>query len=82
MEPPQATEASDPAKQDSSDDGPPSVIIDAELNLTEEEKARLIFHSYANVLNVLIGLYCNNFPASFDIFFFQMLLGNVESPQT
>ena len=42
-----------PSEEDSS---AKPIIIDKELNLSEEEKARLIFHSFANVLNVLIGL--------------------------
>jgi hypothetical protein len=30
--------------------------FETKLSLTEEEKSRLIFHSFTNMLNVLLGL--------------------------
>ncbi|KAH7830912.1 putative histidine kinase [Monocercomonoides exilis] len=41
-------------KGDDSIAGAKVISFDTELNLTEEEKARLIFHSFANLINVLL----------------------------
>jgi hypothetical protein len=36
-------------------------VFNSDLNLTEEEKTRLIFHSFTNMLNVLLGIKIFNF---------------------
>jgi hypothetical protein len=37
------------------DDGSITYLFKNKLSLTEEEKTRLIFHSFTNVLNILLG---------------------------
>jgi hypothetical protein len=48
-------------KASEEEDGSVTYLFENKLSLTEEEKTRLIFHSFTNVLNILLGMnYCWN----------------------